>query len=134
MKLVDMYFWQVGFLMDTISESDNELIKIKDFAAKFKCNLPSKYKKGNNKCESIYKNTWITNMIREYIISRLNQAKESGFTTIDLKSGDIHKSLKLDNRMPPVCNAMVLLGVFRYEIIDDTPSGASSTKLVRYYL
>lgn len=134
MKLVDMYFWQVGFLMDTISESDNELIKIKDFAAKFKCNLPNNYKKEIINVKKFTKTPGLTNMIRAYIISRLNQAKEGGFITIDLKSGDIHKSLKLDNRMPPDCNAMVSLGVFRYEIIDDTPSGASSTKLVRYYL
>ncbi len=80
------------------------------------------------------KNPGLTDKIRECIIGRLNQAKADGFTSIHLKSGDIHKSLKLDNRMPAVTNAMVSLGVFRFEIIHDTPSGASSTKVVKYYL
>jgi hypothetical protein len=53
---------------------------------------------------------------------------------IDIRSGDIHKVMGLQNRMPAVCNAMESLGVFRYSIIKDTPSGKSSTKVIRYYL
>ncbi|MGF6952332.1 hypothetical protein QF028_004837 [Neobacillus sp. B4I6] len=35
MKLIDMYFWQVGFLMDTLDKSNIEIVKIKEFAARF---------------------------------------------------------------------------------------------------
>jgi hypothetical protein len=69
MKLVDMYFWQVGFWMDTISQSDNELIKIKDFAAKFKCNLPNNYKKEIINVKKFTKTPGLTNMIRNQEIS-----------------------------------------------------------------
>ncbi|WP_312470321.1 hypothetical protein [Neobacillus sp.] len=134
MKLIDMYFWQVGFLMVTVDENNSELVNIKEFASTF----------SNYRCRQFnnlalimpksIKNPGLTDKIREYIISRLKQAKEEGITSIDLKSGDIHKSLMLENRMPPVCNAMGSLGVYRIEIIHDTPSGASSTKIVRYYL
>ena len=134
MKLIDMYFWQVGFLMDTIDENNSELVKIKEFASIFANNRILQFKNGGLVIPRSIKNPGLTDSIREYIISRLNQAKEDGITSIDLKSGDIHKSLKLENRMPPVCNAMVSLGVYRFEIIHDTPSGASSTKVVRYYL
>jgi hypothetical protein len=134
MKLIDMYFWQVGFLMDTVDESHNDLIKIKEFSSEMNSNLHRDIKRETVMMKKSTKTPGLTEMIRENIISRLNQTKEDGFATIDLKSGDIHKSLKLENRMPAVCNAMVSLGVFRYEIIHDTPSGASSTKLIRYYL
>jgi hypothetical protein len=134
MKLIDMYFWQVGFLMDTLDESNIEIVKIKEFAGKFSNVKSSQYYNGGTMMQRSIKNPGLTDKIREYIISRLNQVKGEGLTSIDLKSGDIHKSLKLENRMPAVCNAMISLGVYRFEIIHDTPSGASSTKLVRYYL
>jgi hypothetical protein len=99
------------------------------------------FKKGNNinhfvrqKGENKPKKVGLTELVRNHIIEKLNQAKAAGVTTIQLKSGDIHRSLQLDNRMPNVCNAMVSLGVYRFEIVRDTPSGLSSTKLVRYFL
>lgn len=55
-------------------------------------------------------------------------------TSLDLRSGTIHNELNLKNSMPSVCNAMTTLGNFKYEIIFDTPSGKSSTKVVRYFL
>jgi hypothetical protein len=76
----------------------------------------------------------LTEEVREYVRSILHKAKEEGKEHTDLRSGDIHKQMKLQDRMPPVCNAMISLGVFRHEIIHDTPSGKSSTKVVRYYL
>lgn len=134
MKLIDMYFWQVDFLMDTVDENNSEILKIKEFASTYANNRIREIKIGGLVMPKSIKNPGLTDSIREYIISRLNQTKEDGITSIDFKSGDIHKSLKLESRMPAVCNAMVSLGVYRYEIIHDTPSGASSTKVVRYYL
>jgi hypothetical protein len=135
MKLIDMYFFQIGYIMDTNEEPNEELYRILDFAAQFKNSMDSK--KGDilkRKVEKPIKNLGLKDMIQEYIIDQLKQAKAVGVTSVELKSGDIHRSLKLEHRMPSVCNAMVSLGVFRYEIIQDTPSGASSTRLVRYYL
>ncbi|OCA86006.1 hypothetical protein A8F94_14265 [Bacillus sp. FJAT-27225] len=79
-------------------------------------------------------NSGLTEKIRVYIRKILQQAKEAGAEYVDLRSGDIHKQMGLVNRMPPVCNAMESLGIYRYEIIYDTPSGKSSTKVIRYYL
>lgn len=69
-------------------------------------------------------NTGLTDDVRQYVIQLLEQAKEDGFSSIELTSGDIHKSLNLQNRMPSVCSAMVSLDGYNYEIIHDTPSGA----------
>ncbi|WP_040205936.1 hypothetical protein [Neobacillus jeddahensis] len=134
MKLVDMYFWQVGYLMDTVDQGRNEIMKINQFAIEVGRNKARNKIYGSIKGHRTIKHLGLTDMIRDYIIGKLNQAKEDGLKTIDLKSGDIHKILNLENRMPPVCNAMVSLGVFKYDIIHDTPSGASSTKVIRYYL
>lgn len=134
MKLIDMYFWQVGYLLENADEGSDEIKRIKEFAINFSNNRKNQLIGGSINMQRSVKNPGLTDKIREYIIGRLNQAKADGFTSIDLKSGENHKSLKLENRMPAVTNAMVSLGVFRFEIIHDTPSGASSTKLVRYYL
>lgn len=134
MKLVDMYFWQIGHLLDTRKQDDDEVIRIKEFVTAY-VNARTKTKSYPSTTKKTVVNLGITNMIREYIIEKLDMAKLDGLSTIDIKSGDIHKELKLQNRMPPVCNAMVSLGVYnRYEVIHDTPSGASSTKILRYIL
>ncbi|MFT8323074.1 MAG: hypothetical protein ABF649_19580 [Bacillus sp. (in: firmicutes)] len=39
-------------------------------------------------------------------MSILQRAKEEGKKHLDIKSGDIHKELALQNRMPSVCNAI----------------------------
>jgi hypothetical protein len=78
-------------------------------------------------------NPGLTEKIRVYIRGILQQAKEAGAETIDLRSGDIHKEMGLVNRMPAVCNAMESLGLYRHIIIHDTPSGKSSTKVIRFF-
>lgn len=55
-------------------------------------------------------------------------ATKRGLAYIDLTSGDIHKDLQLSNRMPSVCNAMLSIEDVEIEILNDTPSGKSSTK------
>lgn len=128
MKLVDMYFWQVGFFMDNPDSCSDELIKVNEFAAGYTST------RDRLQVKKASKNDGLTEKIRKYLIETLNQAKAQGSLSIDLMSGDIHKKLNLANRMPSVCSAMVSLGVFNYEIINETPSGASSTKVVRYFL
>lgn len=82
------------------------------------------------------RNIGLTENIRKYIINKLVVAQEAGVEYIDIRSGDIHKEMGLENCMPPVCDAMESLGLFNknMERIHNTPSGRSSTKIIRYYL
>ena len=72
--------------------------------------------------------------IRDYIKNELRNAKQNGLSHKDIISGDIHKAMKFDNRMPMICNAMYQLMSGKDEILHKTPSGFSSTIEVRYFL
>ena len=82
--------------------------------------------------ESVNKIT--TEDIRRYIIELKQSAKENGETSIVLRSGDIHKDLKLQRSLPKVCNAMRQVMNDRDIIERTTPSGNSSTIEIRYYV
>jgi hypothetical protein len=100
----------------------------------FENNFSTKGEEGMSTTKSFkYSNPGLTEKIRVYIREVLQQAKEAGAETVDLRSGDIHKEMGLVNRMPAVCNAMGSLRLYRYIIIHDTPSGKSSTKVIRYF-
>ena len=72
-------------------------------------------------------NKMTTKQIREYIQELKIKAKESGKTTLVLRSGDIHKDLNLKDSMPSVCNAM-RQSMNPYDVVlHTTPSGNSST-------
>jgi len=75
-----------------------------------------------------------TKDIREYIESLKQLAKNNGQTYLDLISLDIHKNLNLKNRMPMVCNSMRQVMDKNDLILNQTPSGYSSTLKIRYYL
>jgi hypothetical protein len=75
-----------------------------------------------------------TDQIRQYIRNRLINAKAQGNVHLELVSGDIHKAMNLSNRMPSVCQAMISVDGYVFEILHDTPSGHSSTKRVKYLL
>lgn len=75
-----------------------------------------------------------TEEIRKYIAELKATAKEMGKDTIVLKSGDIHKDLKLKNAMPQVCNAMRQSMNDGDIVLHTTPSGNSSTIMIRYYI
>jgi hypothetical protein len=127
MKLIDMFFWQIGYWLDTPLDHLEELEKVKTMAKEFIPLVRTRSSQTGERQEGI------TSMTRQYIIERLNKAKADGLFSIELRSGDIHKELHFQNRMPVVCNAMESLGVYRHEIVNDTPSGMISTKLVTYY-
>lgn len=131
MKMIDMYFWQVGFMMENPTNySDNDLEAISAFA---ESNLRFYADKNPGKTMTIGQ----TEEIRQYIFNILQEALEGEQSHVDLVSGDIHKDMNLINRMPSVCNAMTSLEKnynIRHEIIHNTPSGMSSTKKVRYWL
>ena len=73
-----------------------------------------------------------TDDIRQYISSLKETAKESGKTSIILKSGDIHRDLKLKSALPQVCNAMRQSMKDGDIVIHTTPSGNSSTIEIEY--
>ena len=72
--------------------------------------------------------------IKEDIQQRKIYAKAQGLSYIVLRSGDIHKDLKLKNRMPSVCSAMYQMMMTGDKILHTTPSGRSSTIEIQYYL
>ena len=59
-------------------------------------------------------------------------AKDAGKPFIILKSGDIHKELKLKSAMPQVCNAMRQSMNEGDIVLHTTPSGNSSTIEIQY--
>ena len=75
-----------------------------------------------------------TQAIREYIQEIKRQARESGKSSIVLKSGNIHKDLKLKDCMPPVCNAMRQCMEPLDIVLHTTNSGNSSTIEIEYKL
>lgn len=73
-----------------------------------------------------------TEDIRQYIADLKASAKEAGKECIVLKSGDIHRALKLKSAMPQVCNAMRQSMSERDIVLHTTPSGNSSTIEIQY--
>jgi hypothetical protein len=60
-------------------------------------------------------------------MTTLNEEVSKGHMFVDLRSGDIHKEMGLRNRIVPVCNAMLSLGEYRYQVLHRTASGFSTT-------
>ena len=75
----------------------------------------------------------IVETTRIYIHDKLMKAFEKGDDYVDIMSGDIHKELNFNSRMPTVCSAMYKLKTLKDEILRTTPSGYSSTIKIRYY-
>lgn len=76
-----------------------------------------------------------TDQIRAHIMKILYTARQNGLESIEIRSGDIHRDMGLINRIPSVCAAMETLEVFdKFEIIHDTLSRRSSTRVFKYYL
>ena len=75
-----------------------------------------------------------TDDIRQYILELKKAAKDAGKSFIVLKSGDIHKELKLKSAMPQVCNAMRQSMNDGDIVLHTTPSGNSSTIEIQYYV
>ncbi|MZQ99523.1 MAG: hypothetical protein GT601_17790 [Acidaminobacter sp.] len=122
----------------------NELISqyivfaFKSEASKIKCKTDHSYQNLNSNCfhfKSKKNNIGQTDQIRAYITEILNKAKEEGFESFDVQSGDIHREMGLLNRIPSVCAAMESLHNYSdYEVIYDTQSKRSSTRVFRYQL
>jgi len=74
-----------------------------------------------------------TNDICKYIQKLQFSAKDGGESELVLVSGDIHKALSLNNKMPSVCSAMYSLMNANDAILATTPSVKSSTIKIKYY-
>jgi hypothetical protein len=140
MKLIDMYFWQVGYMVENPEEfSEDELQSVCEFANQYSEKLREVNKiNASEKLVSIANNqdraTGLKEEITSYLNALLASSLEKGMLVLEISSGDIHKDMNLKNRIPSVCNAMLSVKDFKYEIIKDTASGMSSTKTIRYYL
>ena len=75
-----------------------------------------------------------TDDILKYIFQLKESAKCAGEKTIILRSGNIHKDLKLKSAMPQVCNAMRQAMNKGDIVLHTTPSGNSSTIEIQYYV
>lgn len=107
-------------LLARIQNLEKEVIELKDALASFD--------RGDDE-EKI-----TTADIRDYIEGLKRKAATEGEKVLELRASEIHKSLKLENRYPMVCNAMEQCMSGEDEIIHDTPSGKSSSREIRYKL
>ncbi len=108
-----------------IKDKKQQELKIDVIKHKYDCN-DAKNSIGNTKVS--------TAEIRNFIKNILDQAREAKLKYIDIVSGEIHKKMGLKNKMPSVCDAMYKLRKENDEILKTTPSGRSSTIVIRYYI
>lgn len=72
--------------------------------------------------------------IRKHISESLERSKVRGETTCVLVSGDIHREMELENRMPAVCSVMYQLMGSDDRVLSETQSKQSSTIRIKYHL
>lgn len=72
--------------------------------------------------------------ILHFILDTLSQHQQRGEQICTLVSGEIHKSMRLSNKMPSVCNAMYKAMEAGDVVLHTTPSGKSSTIKICYQL
>ena len=72
--------------------------------------------------------------ILHFILDTLSQHQQRGEQICTLVSGEIHKSMRLSNKMPSVCNAMYKAMEAGNVVLHTTPSGKSSTIKICYQL
>lgn len=72
--------------------------------------------------------------ILRYILQTLAQYQENGESSCTLISGEIHKAMDLQNKMPSVCSAMYQAMSPGDVVVHTTPSGKSSTIQICYQL
>ena len=70
----------------------------------------------------------------DYIEGCKKKAKAAGDTEITLIANDVQKAVGLKNRIVIICNAMRKCMHDNDEVLQDTPSGFSTTVKIKYYL
>lgn len=78
-----------------------------------------------------------SDMIREYVVrTYIDPARRRGETSAVVVVGDVHKALKMHNRVPMVCSSLRAGGFLRDHglalEVDGPPSGQSTTVKYRY--
>lgn len=91
-------------------------------------------KSRNIKDSNISTEKTTTKDIYNHILNTFNIARQNGKKEVILVSGDIHRVLGLNSKMPSVCSAMYQAMSEGDEILATTPSGKSSTIKIKYYL
>lgn len=128
MKLVDMYFWQLGYMNSTDEES---LLNVSEYNHSESIHL-EQFSENTEVFQNL--NPGLTESIRVHIISKLQSAKENGFSYLDVRAGDVAKEMKISNRIVAVVNAMRSLQGFDYEVMSEPASGYSTTVIYKYLL
>lgn len=118
-----------------------ELMKINEFvnsnqtfAQNQEVALPTEYfsKVLSDNHQKFAQNKSSTHDIKNYVLSKINEARQNHIDHVDLISGKIHRELGLNNCMPSVCSAMRQVMGRDDAILKTTPSGNSSTITIRY--
>lgn len=142
-EIVNSGLWNVqGLDAETLKESEinkiNNLIKhgYTKFGKQQEYKIEAmKYKYDCDNSKNKTENTKVSiDEISNFINNILEQAREDKLKYIDLVSGEIHKNMGLKNKMPSVCAAMYKARKGNDEILKTTPSGKSSTIVIRYYI
>lgn len=75
-----------------------------------------------------------TTDIRRYILNTLYQRQKQGDASCILVSGEIHKTMGLNNKMPSICSAIYQAMEPNDVVVHTTPSGKNSTIQICYQL
>lgn len=84
--------------------------------------------------DEIIENNQNIDRVVKYIKGYLEVCKFENRDRIVLKSGTIHNILNFDNAMLTVCNGMYKVRKYTDKILNQTPSGYSSTIEIEYFL
>jgi len=73
--------------------------------------------------------------VEKYLRDKIEQARQAGEKSINIKCGDIQKEIKGDNMPAPICSAMNKIGKdIPHEVLYSPPSGKSTAYEIEYFL
>ena len=76
-----------------------------------------------------------TQLIKDYIINKIESERLKGSHYCQVIAGDIQKEMNFQNRTPTFCHAMYQLQkTYNSEIIYQPPSGYGTRLCIRYYI
>lgn len=108
--------------------NSNDKLKAKEYKLKSSNEINEEIKKDVSKKIGILE-------VKLYIEDLFRKAKENGEKEITLISGQLHKELNLEHRLPTVCDAMRYYYNYIYdEILKSPPKGKGSRLIIKYNL
>lgn len=144
-KNVDLYF----HITNNYDKIEHELIdyynppyndslrtdKYKNNRSTYNLEINEKKVKSNNEIKRNENKKVGISEVKVYIEELFKKAKENSEKEITLISGELHKELNLENRMPTVCDAMRYYYNYIYdEILKSPPKGKGSRLIIKYDL